>query len=61
MLRTTLAAGSGPPGSLLSADGTVACADGAIRIEELQASGRRPMAFADFARGVRLDPGFALA
>lgn len=47
----------GPPGTLLDGDGTVACADGAIRLVEVQRAGRRPMSAAELLRGFALAPG----
>ena len=47
-------AGSGAPGQLLRADAegiVVACAEGALRITELQKAGGRRLASADFLRG----------
>jgi methionyl-tRNA formyltransferase len=61
-----------PPGDLVAAampgtvvgvdrDGiVVATGHGALRILELQASGRKRMPAADFARGARLRPGALL-
>jgi methionyl-tRNA formyltransferase len=54
-------AGSGSPGTLLENDLTIACGEGAIRVEELQRAGRQPMAAADFLRGSRLAPGTRFA
>jgi methionyl-tRNA formyltransferase len=57
---------SGPaatPGTVLSADTEglrIACADGSIRIHELQLQGRRRMNVADFLRGCRLPVGTLL-
>ena len=56
------AAGSGPPGALLSpAPLTVACGTGALILEELQAEGKRRMGAADYVRGARLGPGAAFS
>ncbi|MGA0597015.1 methionyl-tRNA formyltransferase [Enterovirga sp. CN4-39] len=60
VLRTALAEGSGEPGMLISADGLVACQEGAIRLIQVQRAGRGPMAAEDFLRGVRLQPGTRL-
>jgi methionyl-tRNA formyltransferase len=49
-----------PPGSILAAnaDGiVVACADGALRLTELQKPGGRRLASADFLCGTPLEPG----
>ena len=58
LIRTERAEGSGAPGTLLSADGIVACGSGAVRLVTVQRAGSKAMAFADFARGARLAPGF---
>jgi methionyl-tRNA formyltransferase len=60
VLRSTPAAGSGPPGTVLDDALTVACADGAVRILELQRAGRQAMRAADFLRGHPLPPGTRL-
>jgi len=48
-----------PPGALLDpASGLVACAGaGSLRLLEVQPAGKRPMAWAAYALGRRLDPG----
>jgi methionyl-tRNA formyltransferase len=61
VLRSTRAAGSGPPGAVLDDALTVACADGAVRILELQRAGRQAMRAADFLRGHPLPPGTRLS
>src|SRR5262249_31073054 len=60
VLRATMATGSGPPGTLIDDALTVACADGAVRILELQRAGRQAMSAADFLRGHRLPCGTRL-
>ena len=60
VLRTELAEGSGAPGAVCSPDGIVACADGAVRLLQVQRAGRGPMNAPDFLRGVRLEPGSRL-
>jgi methionyl-tRNA formyltransferase len=60
VLRSTRAAGSGTPGTVLDDALTVACADGAVRIVELQRAGRQAMRAADFLRGHPLPPGTRL-
>jgi methionyl-tRNA formyltransferase len=57
VLRASAVAQTGGPGVLLDGELTVACGEGAIRIEELQRAGRQPMKAADFLRGARLAPG----
>jgi methionyl-tRNA formyltransferase len=52
--------GAAPPGTILEAKGDrflVATGDGALRILEIQAEGRRLMAARDFLAGHRLAPG----
>ena len=56
ILRCELAKGSGEPGQVLDDRLTVACAEGAIRIIELQRAGKGPMKAAEFLRGVQLNP-----
>jgi methionyl-tRNA formyltransferase len=57
ILRCELAQGSGAPGTVLDEYLTIACAEGAIRILELQrAGGKAPMKAADFLRGAPLKP-----
>ena len=60
VLRSTKAAGSGAPGTVLDSALTIACADGAVRILELQRAGKQAMAVADFLRGNPLPPGTRL-
>ena len=54
----TLSRSSLLPGALVSAEGVVACGDGAVRLLTVQRAGSKAMPFADFARGARLGPGF---
>jgi methionyl-tRNA formyltransferase len=60
VLRTTLGEGRGPPGTLLSGRFDVACAEGAVRILELQRAGRQPMGAEEFLRGTKIAPGAKL-
>jgi methionyl-tRNA formyltransferase len=60
VLRTTRGEGHGPPGTLLSGSFEVACADGAVRIVELQRAGRQPMRAEEFLRGMKIAPGTKL-
>jgi methionyl-tRNA formyltransferase len=61
ILRCALADGSGgpdlQPGAVLDDQLTIACGEGAIRINELQRAGKAPMQAADFLRGAPLKPG----
>ena len=59
--RCELTKGSGPPGSVLDDQLTIACGDGAIRIVELQRAGKAPMKAAEFLRGTPLKPPARLA
>jgi methionyl-tRNA formyltransferase len=60
ILRTALAEGSGPAGTILREDLTIACGEGAVRILEVQRGGRRPMGTQAFLRGFPLRPGHPL-
>jgi len=51
VLRTTKGRGAGEPGRVLDDDLTIACGEGAIRLLELQRSGRQPMRVDEFLRG----------
>ena len=61
VLRAAPAEGSGEPGLLLDAAGTVACAERAVRLREVQRAGRGVTATEEFLRGARLHPGIRLA
>jgi len=50
-------AGAATPGTLIGEDGLVACADGAIRLVDIQRPGKQQMSYAEFARGARLKQG----
>ena len=60
VLRTTLAAGEGAPGTLLDDALTVACGENAVRLVEVQRAGRAPMAADAFLRGTALRAGARL-
>jgi len=57
VLRTTLAAGTGGPGTLVDNDLTVACAEGAVRLVEVQRAGAKAMKAIDFLNGAKVGPG----
>ena len=57
ILRCEMTDGSGATGELLDGRLAVACAQGAIRILELQRAGKAPMQAADFLRGTPLKAG----
>jgi methionyl-tRNA formyltransferase len=61
LLRTTLAAGSGVPGTVIDEQLTVACAEGAVRILELLRAGRQAMSATEFLRGTPLPKGTRLS
>lgn len=61
VLRSTLAAGAGRPGEVLDDQLTIACADGAVRLTEVQKAGSKAMGAADFLRGNELTRGTVLA
>ena len=56
ILRCAILDRSGAPGELLDDRLTIACADGAIRILELQRAGKAPMKADEFLRGTPLKP-----
>ncbi|HRJ68734.1 MAG TPA: methionyl-tRNA formyltransferase, partial [Beijerinckiaceae bacterium] len=47
-------------GTVLDARLTVACGEGAVRLIEVQRSGKAPMQAADFLNGARIGPGATL-
>lgn len=57
VLRTALAGGAAEPGTLLDGEGTIACAEGAVKLIQVQRAGRAPMSGVEFLRGARLEPG----
>lgn len=57
VLRTALAGGAAEPGMLLDDEGTVACAEGAVKLLQVQRAGGRPVSGAEFLRGARLTAG----
>ncbi|WP_213773770.1 methionyl-tRNA formyltransferase [Bradyrhizobium sp. dw_78] len=61
ILRCEMLDRSGAPGELLDDHLAVACAEGAIRILELQRAGKQPMQAAEFLRGTPLKPPARLA
>jgi methionyl-tRNA formyltransferase len=62
VLRTSLVenAGDGLSGTLVDDDLTVACADGAVRLLEIQRAGKAPMRADAFLRGTRMPAGTVL-
>jgi methionyl-tRNA formyltransferase len=59
ILRVALAEGGGPAGTLL-AEACVACGEGAVRLVEVQAPGKKPVRGTDFVNGARLAMGSRL-
>ncbi|SFM59628.1 methionyl-tRNA formyltransferase [Methylobacterium pseudosasicola] len=61
VLRASPGDGAGAPGTLLDADGLVACGEGAVRLLELRRAGKGGSASgAEFVRGARIAPGASL-
>jgi methionyl-tRNA formyltransferase len=60
VLRSTLASGTGAPGTVLDASLTIACGDGAVRLVNLQRAGKGAMAAAEFLRGNSVPAGTVL-
>lgn len=60
VLRTALAGGAAEAGTLLDEDGTIACAEGAVRLVTVQRAGKGPMSAGEFLRGARLSAGAKL-
>jgi methionyl-tRNA formyltransferase len=56
ILRCETVEGAGAPGTVLNDRLTIACAQGAIRILELQRAGKQPMKAEEFLRGTPLKP-----
>jgi methionyl-tRNA formyltransferase len=56
ILLCEMASGSGEPGAVLDDRLTIACAQGALRIIDLQRAGRQPMKADEFLRGTPLKP-----
>jgi len=61
VFRTRIAEGAGMPGRVLDDCLTIACGEGALRVLEVQRSGKAPMPAGDFLRGARLSRGTLLA
>jgi methionyl-tRNA formyltransferase len=57
VLRSVLVPGKGEPGQLLDANLTVACANQAVRLTQVQRAGKRPVGGAEFLRGFPLGKG----
>ena len=61
VLRSSLAEGSGTPGTALDDTLTIACGEGAVRLVEVQRAGKKAMSAAEFLRGFPVPKGRALA
>ncbi|MGH6849768.1 MAG: methionyl-tRNA formyltransferase, partial [Methylocella sp.] len=61
VFRTQIAEGAGMPGRVLDDCLTIACGDGALRVLEVQRSGKAPMRAGEFLRGARIAKGMLLA
>ncbi|MGN6466483.1 MAG: methionyl-tRNA formyltransferase, partial [Rhizobiaceae bacterium] len=61
LLRSTIGEGRGAPGEVLDDKLTVACGDGAVRLEELQRAGGKTLRADDFLRGAKIEKGTAIA
>lgn len=57
VLRATIAAGNGAPGTVLDDALTVACGEGAVRLLRVQRAGKSAVDAADFLRGARVGAG----
>jgi methionyl-tRNA formyltransferase len=60
VLRTTRSEGAGVPGTVLDDNLTIACAEGAVRLLEIQRAGKQPMKAGDFLRGTAVASGTVL-
>jgi len=61
LLRSTLGAGNGSPGTILDDSLTIACGAGAVRLEELQRAGGKALRAADFLRGAKMEKGMVIS
>ncbi|ATN32768.1 methionyl-tRNA formyltransferase [Rhizobium sp. ACO-34A] len=61
VLGSTLAEGTGAPGTVLDETLTIACASGAVRLTRLQKAGGKPLDAADFLRGTPVAAGTVLS
>ena len=57
VLNARVADGKGVPGEVLDDTLLVACAEGAVRLTEVQRAGKRPVSAVEFLRGCKLRPG----
>lgn len=62
VLRSSVADGSGAPGTVIDMAEVpvISCGSGAVRLEQVQRAGKKPMSGADFLRGASLSEGARL-
>jgi methionyl-tRNA formyltransferase len=60
VIRSSLASGSGTPGTALDDTLTIACGEGAVRLVEVQRAGKKAMSAGEFLRGFPVPKGRAL-
>jgi methionyl-tRNA formyltransferase len=61
LLRSMPTEGVGSPGEVIDQRLTIACADGAVRLTELQRAGSRPVTAEEFLRGAKIEKGMRLS
>ena len=61
ILRSMPAKGAGEPGEVVDDRLTVACADGAVRLTQLQRAGGKPVTAEEFLRGSKIEKGTKLS
>jgi methionyl-tRNA formyltransferase len=61
ILRSTLTRGNGLPGEVLDDSLTIACGEGAVRLEELQRAGGKALRADDFLRGGKIEEGMMIS
>jgi methionyl-tRNA formyltransferase len=57
VLNAIAVEGAGPPGTVLDDDLTIACAEGAVRLTQVQRAGKKPVSAREFLRGFALPLG----
>ena len=60
VLAATPVPGSGAPGRVIAAPLTVACGDGALRLDRVQRAGKSAMSAEEYLRGNPVPPGTVL-
>ena len=56
VLRARRVAGQAEPGTVIDDQLTIACAEGALQLTDVQRAGKAPMSVAEFLRGLRVTP-----